>query len=134
MVRKKTALGRSVRKTEKRKIARAALMEEREREGEMVRNLSEEMLEALTEEREREREAVRNLSEEMLSGNADDETYFEVVSEKKRERSVRSGGDHDRKRLRKDAGDRMVSPVRKSSISIVRIIERCTLKFICSER
>ena len=97
MARKKTGLGRSTRKAQKKKVARASLPEERETE----------------------REGVRNQSMERLSQEAENEACVEGVSEKKRERSVRSGGDRDRKRLRKDAGDRTVSPVRKDSIIIV---------------
>ena len=107
MGRKKTGLGRSVRKVKKNKIVRASLPAERETE----------------------REGVRHQSMERLSQEAEKERCVKWVSENKRGRSVRSGGDRDRKRLRKDAGDRTVSPVRKSSTIIV-LIARCTLIFI----
>ena len=79
MVRKKTALGRSVRKTEKRKIARAALTQERERVVEEAQIQSEE---------------------------------------------TGSGRDHCRRRVRRDTGDRRVSPVRGGLTNIVLIIAR----------
>ena len=121
MVRKKTALGRSVRKVRKNKIARASLMEERElmEERDMgsegVRSQSMDML---SEEKMNERGPVKGVSEErkeFVFGSGGDfvnGVLFRVLARKKRTRSVRSGGGS--KRLRKEAGDRMESVVRKS--------------------
>ena len=135
MVRKKSACGRSVRKVRKNKIARASLTEEREMGSEGMRSQSMDML---SEEKMNERVSVKGVSEERNEfvrrvkrwRSWITESFVQGIGEKKRTRSVRSGGDP--KRLRKEAGDRMESVVRKSST--YNNVHHCRVSFDVENR